>query len=486
MNKKEVVLFLCGINLIFIQFIMIREFSVLLFCTELVILTTAVSYFIGYSLGYLLSDKIPNNIINNLAIITFFIHLFIFFLMRFLVGYLSLLNVSRLSTFILFIIGSFIISSFYTIFLPKFISESTSFSLPKYYSTEISGSIVGLIFILTIGQLSFLTIFLVYFIVLLLIIYLLIAKKRMLIVLMGTLFFYSLIFPLIDKASTEFFYRNFYNLRNCKLVYSTYSPYQKIEVIKDEKGFKRLYLNGLQYFNPSHLEIFNFYLSELPARLKKKSSILIIGSGSMSSVFKVLPFSTKITTVEIDKEVYSAGIKYFSEYNHWQKIKNWEIVIDDAKHFLMNTKQNFDLIILDIPAPYYIQTALLFTKEFYSIVHSKLRKGGIISIYLCNKFSTKKIVSLQTKVIAAAKDVFNDFVIINSRLAHNGFLIAGDKLNFRKRDIKKLIKKHMKNDKFRIFTKSKVTRIIKDAKPSSLSNLDIILDLNLWALLQRK
>ena len=36
--------------------------------------------------------------------------------------------------------------------------------------------------------------------------------------------------------------------------------------------------------------------------------------------------------------------KYFKEYNHLDEIDNWNLVIDDAKHFLSNTDKKFDLV----------------------------------------------------------------------------------------------------------------------------------------------
>ncbi|MBL7084591.1 MAG: hypothetical protein ISS43_00595 [Candidatus Omnitrophica bacterium] len=293
---------------------------------------------------------------------------------------------------------------------------------------------------------------------------------------------FYLCFPVLDRMSTEFFYNSFYDFENCKLIYSAYSPYQKIEIIEDRDNGRKLYLNGLEYFNSSGLEDFNFYLSELPARLKKKSSILIVGSGSMSSVFRVSPFASQITTVEIDEKVYQAGKKYFEKYNRWREIKNWDVVIDDAKHYLANTSKKFDLIIVDIPAPYYIQTALLFTKEFYSMVRSKLKEEGIVSIYLCSQFSAEKKEFVSTRIVSAINNVFDHFFIINSGLAGNGFLIAGDNLRFDKEKIEEIVELYIKGDNFEVIEKSEVAKIIKDIKPASFYNLDIVLDLNIRAL----
>jgi len=75
--------------------------------------------------------------------------------------------------------------------------------------------------------------------------------------------------------------------------------------------------------------------------------ILVLGVAG-GSVIKTLVdeinFEGKITGVEIDKAV----IEIANEYFHLDKIKNLEIIIDDAFEFVLKTKDNYDLIIIDI------------------------------------------------------------------------------------------------------------------------------------------
>jgi spermidine synthase len=481
-KREHLLLLLSGANLLIIQFVMMREFSIVLFSTELVILGVSVSYFSGYCIGYFISNRISKSFIIALAAFTFLLHLHVIFLARYVAGYLAYRDLSKISIPLLFFIGAFFVSSFYSIFLPKFICEKNPDSLPSYYSTELLGSMMGLMLILTLGQINFLVIFFIYFIFLSGIISLLVEKRSRAIYLSTTsLILFSFYFPSLDKKSTEYFYNNFYGWfkGKARVVFSDHSPYQKIEVLSDQEGNRSLYLNGLEYFNASDLEHFNFYLSELPARLKRPSSVLIVGSGSMSSVYHVHPFATTITTVEIDRKVYEVGKRFFKEYNHLDEIANWHLVVDDVKHYLKNTEEKFDLVIVDIPAPYYIQTALLFTKEFYSMVKDRLNEGGIISIYLCEKFSNKKKKFLSSRIVAAINTVFD---IVNSKAAGYGFLMAADTFSFGKQALADTVRRCRGPDGFLVFDKEEAMTVVADTSPASFSNLDIVLDLNLWAL----
>ncbi len=82
-------------------------------------------------------------------------------------------------------------------------------------------------------------------------------------------------------------------------------------------------------------------------RIKKFESILILGVAG-GSVIKTLvddvKFKGKITGVEIDADIIEIAKKYFK----LDEIKNLELHLDDAFEFVLKTKENYDLIIIDI------------------------------------------------------------------------------------------------------------------------------------------
>jgi spermidine synthase len=82
-------------------------------------------------------------------------------------------------------------------------------------------------------------------------------------------------------------------------------------------------------------------------RIKKFEHILILGVAG-GSVIKTLvdevKFKGKMTGVELDKEVVEIANTYFK----LDQIKNLELIIDDAFEFVLKTKWQYDLIIIDI------------------------------------------------------------------------------------------------------------------------------------------
>jgi spermidine synthase len=111
-------------------------------------------------------------------------------------------------------------------------------------------------------------------------------------------------------------------------------------------------------------------------RIRNFESILVLGVAG-GSVIKTLvdeiKFKGKITGVEIDATVIDIANRYFE----LDKIKNLEIVIDDAFEFVLKTKLKYDLIIIDI----FEDTSMpnfLFQDFFINRINSLLNLNGFI------------------------------------------------------------------------------------------------------------
>jgi spermidine synthase len=81
--------------------------------------------------------------------------------------------------------------------------------------------------------------------------------------------------------------------------------------------------------------------------IQKMNHILVLGVAG-GSVIKTLvdeiKYKGKITGVEIDSDI----IQIANEYFNLSQIKQLEIIIDDAFEFVLKTKNQYDLIIIDI------------------------------------------------------------------------------------------------------------------------------------------
>lgn len=111
-------------------------------------------------------------------------------------------------------------------------------------------------------------------------------------------------------------------------------------------------------------------------RIRGFNNVLVLGVAA-GSVIKTLAeeikFRGKITGVEIDPAAIEIANKYFE----LDKIKNLEIVIDDAFEFVLKTKEKYDLIIIDI----FQDTEMpnfLFEEFFINRINFLLNVNGFI------------------------------------------------------------------------------------------------------------
>lgn len=111
-------------------------------------------------------------------------------------------------------------------------------------------------------------------------------------------------------------------------------------------------------------------------RIRNFNNVLLLGVAG-GSVIKTLveeiKFKGKITGVEIDPAMIEVANTYFK----LNEIPNLNIVIDDAFEFVLKTKENYDLIIIDV----FQDTTMpnfLFEDFFINRVNFLLRKDGFI------------------------------------------------------------------------------------------------------------
>lgn len=134
-------------------------------------------------------------------------------------------------------------------------------------------------------------------------------------------------------------------------------------------------------------------------RIRKFESVLVLGVAG-GSVIKTLvdeiKFSGKITGVEIDPAIVDLANTYFQ----LSAIPNLEIVVDDAFEFVLKTKLQYDLIIIDI----FQDTTMpnfLFEDFFINRINALLHTNGFIL------FNTMVINSKDEARNLAYKNKFN-------------------------------------------------------------------------------
>jgi spermidine synthase len=114
-------------------------------------------------------------------------------------------------------------------------------------------------------------------------------------------------------------------------------------------------------------------------------SVLVIGCGAgvTAGAVSVDPTVEKVTIAEIEPLVFRTVSTYFSRFNH-DVIRNPKVKkeVDDARHFLVTTKEKFDAITSDPLDPWVKGAAMLYTREFFELAKSHLNPGGAVTLFV--------------------------------------------------------------------------------------------------------
>ncbi len=96
--------------------------------------------------------------------------------------------------------------------------------------------------------------------------------------------------------------------------------------------------------------------------------------------FLTYPGITNIVICEIEPLIPAVVAHYFSEQNYnVVKSPRVRIVFDDARHFVLTTREKFDIITSDPIHPWVKGAATLYTKEYFELCRQHLNPGGFVT-----------------------------------------------------------------------------------------------------------
>src|SRR5207245_9584036 len=108
-----------------------------------------------------------------------------------------------------------------------------------------------------------------------------------------------------------------------------------------------------------------------------------LGGGEGATVREILrhPHIRRVTMVDIDGEVVEFCRKYLVRWHQGalDHVK-MRLVIQDARRYVEQTKEKFDIIISDLPTPVKAKdpVAALYSLPFYRRVAQRLKTDGLL------------------------------------------------------------------------------------------------------------
>ena len=113
--------------------------------------------------------------------------------------------------------------------------------------------------------------------------------------------------------------------------------------------------------------------------------VLVIGCGAgvTAGAVSVDPRVEAETIAEIEPLVPQVVSKYFAEHN-FNVVANPKVTLhlDDARHYLLTTREKFDAITSDPLDPWVRGAATLYTREFFEVAKAHLNPGGVVTLFV--------------------------------------------------------------------------------------------------------
>lgn len=168
------------------------------------------------------------------------------------------------------------------------------------------------------------------------------------------------------------------------------------------------------------------HLSGLPH--PRPESVLVVGMGGGISAGTLAIYSEvkRIVICEIEPRVAGATRQFAEENFHVLDNPKVEVVFDDARHFLATTREKFDIITSDPIHPWVRGNSLLFSREYYEIVRSRLKPGGLATQWVPLYETSELAIKIQMQTFM---DAFPNGTVWNTAITGKGYdvvLVGGE------------------------------------------------------------
>ena len=166
------------------------------------------------------------------------------------------------------------------------------------------------------------------------------------------------------------------------VLFSEQSPYQSVEIVECPFFGKVLLNDGIVMLSERDEFVYHEMIAHVPLFTHPgPSRVLIIGGGDGGTAREVLRHKNvkKCVMVEIDECVVRACKSHIPQTGDvlHGKDKRFHLIIGDGVEYVKETKDSFDVILIDSTDPIGPATPL-FGPEFYKNVHKILGEDGIV------------------------------------------------------------------------------------------------------------
>ena len=137
-------------------------------------------------------------------------------------------------------------------------------------------------------------------------------------------------------------------------------------------------------------------LAHVPALLHSSPrSVLVVGCGAgvTAGSFVAYPSVKQIVICEIEPLIPRVVARFFNQENYGVlQDPRTQVIYDDARHYILTTKDTFDVITSDPIHPWVKGAATLYTKEYFELCKRHLNPGGLVAQWVPLYESDREVV----------------------------------------------------------------------------------------------
>ena len=189
-------------------------------------------------------------------------------------------------------------------------------------------------------------------------------------------------------VKTEWTTNTFGHVYKGRPLFQGRTRYQSMEIFENDTYGTLLFLDGKIQVSKGDENRYHQYLVSAPLLAHRNpKSICVIGGGDCFALEEAVKFKglKRILMVEIDKGVVDFCSKHFPEIKKCLKDKRVEIIYKDARKWLEDHPETFDVLVIDLTEPHG-PSKRLYTREFYRLCRKRLNPGGLVSIHTDNYY----------------------------------------------------------------------------------------------------
>ncbi|MDH5324258.1 MAG: polyamine aminopropyltransferase [Gammaproteobacteria bacterium] len=180
------------------------------------------------------------------------------------------------------------------------------------------------------------------------------------------------------KDITGFFQSRLYT---GEIIFSKTTSYQDIVVTRDGDVFS-LFINGNLQFNS--LDEYRYHESlvhPVMSLARRHNEVLVLGGGDGLAVRELLKYSDvdRITLVDLDPEItrlFRDNPMLYRLNQQALRDPKVHIVNQDAWKYVEQSREFFDVVIIDLPDPSQLSLSKLYSRSFYKLLANRLGAGG--------------------------------------------------------------------------------------------------------------